>query len=138
MKLLLVAALLIAAPLASGQDAAPVSMAHAELEWTEMIPGVSFAAAHGDWSSEAHGKFVRIDPGIMAPLHVHTHAYHGVMLSGTLTHPYAGEDNPPELGPGAYFYAPGGAAHVTGCISDEPCVFYTHGDDLWDIAVVED
>lgn len=33
---------------------------------------------------------------------------------------------------------PAGSVHKTGCVSEEPCLFYTHGDEKWDIQVVEE
>ncbi len=41
------------------------------------------------------------------------------------------------MGPGDYWYVPGGMAHGNVCVSDEPCVFFTYGDALWDVEMVE-
>lgn len=106
-------------------------------EWTEIVPGIHFAAATGVWAEEAHGKFVRLEPGVATPLHTHTGAYHGVVVAGTVTNPFEGETNPPRMGPGSYWHVPGGAPHVTACVSEEPCLVYTHSDSAWDIAVVD-
>lgn len=108
-----------------------------EVEWTEIVPGVDFGAVYGAFTEEPHGKMVRFEPGMIAPMHTHTHAYHGVVVQGTVTNPYEGEDPPVEMGPGTYWYVPGGVAHKTGCVSEEPCLFYTHGDALWDIQLLE-
>ena len=110
----------------------------ADLQWTEMFPGVSFAPVYGDWSVEGHGKFVRFESGVEAPVHTHTNAYHGVVISGRLTNPYPDEADAPEMGPGTYWLVPGGAAHGNACVSEEPCLFYTYGDAAWDIAIVEE
>lgn len=56
---------------------------------------------------------------------------------GIVTNPYAGEEGEVEMGPGSYWYVPGGASHVTACVSEEPCLFYTYADGAWDIEVVE-
>lgn len=40
-------------------------------------------------------------------------------------------------GEARYWYVPGGAPHVTACVSQEPCLFYTYADGAWDIEVVE-
>lgn len=132
--------LLLAALATPGFAQAPagaVTRAPAGIEWTEIVPGVSFGALYGDWSAEAHGKLARFDPGLASPVHTHTHAYHGVVVSGTVSNPYPGEESPPEMGPGEYWFVPAGAAHVTSCVSTEPCLFYTHSDAAWDIELVE-
>lgn len=133
--LVLVAAL--ATPGFAQAPAEAITLAPAGIEWAEIVPGASFGALYGDWSAEAHGKLARFDPGFVSPVHTHTHAYHGVVVSGTVSNPYPGEESPPEMGPGDYWFVPGGAAHVTSCLSAEPCLIYTHSDAAWDIEVVE-
>ena len=130
-------ALLLAAPLATAQDG-PAYVPYADVEWTEIVPGIDLAAVYGDWQAEPHGKLVRFAPGAAAPMHTHTHAYRGVLLQGRLTNPYAGEADPPVMGPGDAWYVPGGEPHSNACVSEEPCLFYTHGDAAWDLALVED
>ncbi len=108
-----------------------------EVEWTEVAPGVAFGAVYGDWQAEPYGKLVRFDSGSAVPLHTHTHAYRGVMVTGRLMNPYVGEDDPPVLGPGDAWYVPGGVPHSNTCVSEEPCLFYTYGDTAWDVQIVE-
>jgi quercetin dioxygenase-like cupin family protein len=128
---------------AHAQVAAPAgpgggSIVHAsEVEWAEIIPGVRFAVVYGEWDKEAHGKLISFDPGARTPLHVHSGGYHGVVVEGIVTNPYAGEKGEVEMGPGTYWYVPAGVPHVTACVSEEPCVFYTYADGAWDIEVVE-
>lgn len=109
-----------------------------DVTWAEIVPGVSFGAVHGDWQAEAHSKLVRIDAGAAVPMHVHTHPYRGVVLEGRLTNPYPGESSPTAMGPGDSWFVPGGVAHSNACVSEEPCLFYTHADALWDVQLVED
>lgn len=127
---------LLAAPVAA-QDA-PSHTPYADAPWTEIAPGIAFAAVYGDWQAERHGKLIRFEAGASVPLHTHTHAYRGVVLQGRLTNPYADEHEPPVMGPGDTWRVPGGVPHRNACVSDEPCLFYTHGDAAWDLAVVED
>lgn len=132
----------VVAPEAVGQEVASETaetalIAQADLEWVEIIPGVEFAAVYGDWAEGAHAKFARFAPGMVAPLHTHTHAYHGVVVQGEFTNPYPGEEDV-VMGPGDYWYVPAGMAHGNECVSDEPCVFFTYGDAPWDIEIVED
>lgn len=110
----------------------------ADVEWTEIVPGVEFGTLFGTWSEEAHGKLARFQPGVMSPMHTHGAGYHGVVISGTVVNPYEGEEDPPEMGPGSYWSTPAGAVHATGCVSEEPCLVYAHMNSAWDIEVVED
>ncbi len=126
---------------AIGQEVAskadvPALIAHEDLEWVEIIPGVDFATVYGDWAEGAHAKFARFAPGMVAPLHTHTHAYHGVVVQGQFTNPYPGEEGI-VMGPGDYWYVPAGLAHGNECVSDEACIFFTYGDALWDVEMVE-
>lgn len=114
----------------------PEILPAAQLEWREMFPGVVFAPAYGDWEKGAHGKYVRFDTGTMVPMHTHTNAYHGVMISGRMANLYdAGKRV--EVGPGDYWYVAGARAHGHECLSKEPCFFYTYGDDLWNLQLLE-
>jgi len=105
--------------------------------FTEIAPFVKMAASHGDRASGAHGTFGIFRAGASSPPHTHTGAYHGVVISGTMTNPFGSEAKPPELGPGSYWYVPAGAEHVTSCISKEPCEFYFHAKDGFDFAPLE-
>lgn len=130
-------AFLLAGPATAQTPDGAILLEVDDVEWTEIIPGVDFGAVYGEFTEEGHAKLVRFEPGLVSPLHTHTNAYHGVVVQGTVTNPYEGEDSPVEMGPGTYWYVPGGAAHKTGCVSEEPCLFYTHADEGWDIQVVE-
>lgn len=125
----------VVAPAAAQSDDAVIRHVE-EVEWVEIVPGIRFAAEAGDWQSQAHAKLVKFDAGAATPLHTHTHPYHGVVISGTVTNPFDGEADPPELEAGDYWYVPGGAQHVTACVSEEPCLFYTHADHPFDLNVV--
>jgi quercetin dioxygenase-like cupin family protein len=123
------------APPAAPEGAAVVHAS--EVEWAEIVPGIRFAAVYGQWDREAHGKLVSADPGVRTPMHVHSGGYHGMVIEGTVTNPYAGEVGEVRMGPGTYWYVPAGAPHATACVSEEPCLFYTYADGAWDIEVVE-
>lgn len=108
-----------------------------QLQWREMIPNaVSFAPARGAWEKGAHAKFARVQPGATVPMHTHSRAYHGVLLSGRLTNLLDSGSTRVELAPGDYWYMADHRAHGHVCTSAEPCLAYTHSDGAWDITLV--
>lgn len=58
-------------------------------------------------------------------LHVHSSDYHLVLLQGTMKHRAEGEseEKAKPLGPGSYWFQPGGQAHADSCLSDECLMF---------------
>ncbi|HUP20953.1 MAG TPA: cupin domain-containing protein [Gemmatimonadota bacterium] len=121
----------------SAQSADPVMLDMDQVEWVEIVPGVDFGDVYGVFTEGAHGKLVRFEPGLESPPHTHSQPYHGMVLQGTVMNPYRDEADPPRMEVGDYFYVPGGMEHVTACVSEEPCLFYTHSDYAWDIEIVE-
>ncbi|MGI8704499.1 MAG: cupin domain-containing protein [Sphingomicrobium sp.] len=128
------AAMLVSASPALAQP--PENLAAAQLEWREMFSGVEFAPAYGDWEKQTHGKYVRFVPAAKVPMHMHSNPYHGVMISGRMANLYDGGKRV-EIDPGDYWYVAGARPHGHECLSSEPCFFYTYGDSLWDIELVE-
>jgi quercetin dioxygenase-like cupin family protein len=125
--------LVVAAAMCSTTHAhATETLDRADLRWQEMVPGVSFAPAYGDWNKEGHGKFVRILHGTEVPLHIHSNDYHAVVVAGRMANLFE-DGQRKEVGPGDYFYMRAGRPHAHDCISEEPCFFYTYGDGSWDI-----
>ena len=78
-------------------------------------------------------RFVR---GVEVPLHRHTNGYHGVAISGRLVNVFEGGAKV-ELAPGDYFHMAAMRAHAHECLSAEGCLFYTHGEQLWDFVPYE-
>lgn len=102
------------------------------ITYAEVAPFVQMGSAWGDRSKGAHGTFGIFKAGAASPVHTHSGAYHGVVISGVMTNPFDGETNPPRMGSGSYWHVPAGARHVTACVSKEPCVFYFHADSGFD------
>lgn len=111
-------------------------LARGDLQWREIVPGASFAAAYGDWEKGAHGKFVRIVNSAQIPLHVHSNEYRAVMISGRMVN-ILDAGTRVEVAPGDYFHMAAKRPHSHQCLTEEPCLFYTYGDGHWDIEVVE-
>ena len=65
------------------------------------------------------------EPGTKGPMHTHTADYHLVVIEGTMKHWAAGETEATAkpLGPGSYWFQPGGQPHADACISDK-CVMH--------------
>lgn len=131
-----VAAAAIAAFAAPSLAQAPDHLTVARLQWQTMFPGVDFAPAYGHWETEAHGKYVRFAPGTEVPMHTHTNAYHGVMISGRMANLFDGGARA-EVSPGDYWHIANARPHGHECLSKEPCLFYTYSDALWDLQLVE-
>jgi quercetin dioxygenase-like cupin family protein len=110
---------------------------HDALSFHQIAPFVKMAAAYGDRANGAHGTFGEFPGGASSPPHTHSGAYHGVVISGTMTNPFPGEGDPPTLAAGSYWYVPAGQPHVTACVSDEPCRFYFHAAGKFDFAPLD-
>lgn len=116
----------------------PAFVAPADVEWDVVLEdAVDFAALHGQWDAGPHAKLVRFQPHVASPPHRHGGAYHAVVIEGTVTNPIEGESSPVQMNAGHYWYVPAGTTHVTACVSDTPCLVYTHMDGAWDIEVIE-
>ena len=110
------------------------------LEWKTTADGVAFAALDGDRFAEAYHAMVRLPAGVVSPPHIKTGAMFGVMLQGRMRHYPAGADPAaaPEIGPGGYYKISGGLAHVSACVSAEPCVTYLYQDRAFDFLPVSE
>ncbi|SOS51439.1 conserved exported hypothetical protein [Tenacibaculum finnmarkense] len=103
-----------------------------ELEWTTAFDGfpIKFASANGSTFETAHGNFGKFPGGenFITPEHTHSNSYQAVVISGTMINPMGDEDSKKakRMRPGSYWYVPANQAHTTGCVSEEPCVFYSY------------
>jgi quercetin dioxygenase-like cupin family protein len=126
------------APAATGESAfdpaGTVAKQADAFQFDTITPFLKFAAAYGDRATGAHGKFGIIPAKTASPSHIHHGAYHGVVIQGQMTDGFNHEANPPVLGPGSYWYVPSEVVHITACVSETPCLFYTHSDAKFDFA----
>lgn len=117
---------------AAAQPAAPagITVAIDDLKFTPM--DVRRPDSHQMallWGDPASGpsamliRFKRID----LPLHAHSADYHLLVVQGTMKHWDLDETaaDGKLLGPGSYWYQPGGRAHRDACVSDECLVYLT-------------
>ena len=102
------------------------------IKFENINPAIRMGAAWGDRSKGKHGTFGKFPAEFITPFHTHSGAYHGVVLKGVMTNPFEGEQNPPNIGPGSYWYVPANAVHATACVSATPCEFYFHAEAAFD------
>lgn len=98
----------------------------------------------GDRTSGAHGTLGVFPPGFVAPPHVHTAGYEGVVIRGEMTNPFgtelevlfdANEGNDhgsTRLPPGSYWNVPAQGQHTTTCVGPEVCWFYFYSESAFD------
>ncbi len=81
------------------------------------------AVLGGDPATGPSDMLMRFPRGEGVP-HVHTSDYRLVVIEGTMTHVQAGVEGPRKpLGPGSFWFQPGGQAHIDGCLSDQCTMF---------------
>lgn len=88
------------------------------------------------WETTPEG--VRLPAGTISPPHVKSANMFGVMLQGEMIH-YANGDDPDAarvIGPGSYYRISSGLAHISACVSDEPCIAYLYQDGAFDFQPV--
>ena len=110
----------------------------ADLKWVSEpeVPAVQTAVVWGDPKKGAHGAFNKFPAGFEVPLHSHTHDAHVVVVSGTMIEtPEGGAAK--ELGPGSYFFMPGGNRHTTACKAGSECVVYRSSAGIWDVKTAQ-
>lgn len=138
-SILMAASLVGSAALA--QDAFDPAMPKAtpgdQLSFFNLNEAIQMADAYGSLTTGAHGTFGKFPANFDAGAHTHTGAYHGIVIKGVMTNPFKDETNPPQMGPGSYWYVPAGMAHSTACISDEPCEFFFFANSGFDFEPVQ-
>ena len=110
-----------------------------EFAWETTPEGVAFAPLQGDRFAESYQALVRLPAGTVSPPHVKTANMYGVMLQGEMIHYLSGEDPAAtrRIGPGSFYSIDGGAAHVSACVSEAPCIAYVYQDGAFDFLPVQ-
>lgn len=106
--------------------------------WQTTPEGVAFSALQGDRFAEPYQALVKLPAGTISPPHVKSANMFGVMLQGEMTHYAVGEDpdTAKAIGPGAYYSISSGLAHVSACVSNEPCIAFLYQDGAFDFLPV--
>ncbi len=102
--------------------------------WETTPEGVAFSALQGDRFAEPYQALVRLPGGMSSPPHVKSANMFGVMLQGEMIR-YANGDDPAlarVIGSGSYYSISSGLAHISACVSDEPCITYLYQDGAFE------
>lgn len=100
-------------------------------------PGIMFASLWGNMDKGAYGVLVKFPAGTKHPLHTHTSDIKAVVISGTFYYaPEGGTEQ--RLGPGSYFFVPGGSKHMSGSTDDGPCEIFQESAGKFDMMSAEE
>ena len=134
LELRLARALVVAAALATGSSALanpkkPMVVVPADgARYVPVDPArpdaAQMAVLHGDPARGPSAMLLKFKK-VSGVMHVHTSDYHLLLVKGTMKHRAKGqsEASAPPLGPGSYWFQPGGQPHADSCLSEE-CVMY--------------
>lgn len=118
-------ALAVAALAAQAADEPSISVPNAQLHWFDTGVGpLKAAPAYGDLAKGPHSTFVRLPPGFVSPLHIHTGDYYGVVVSGVVANEVDAKVPDRPLPPGSYWFQKGNVNHVTKCLSTTECIVF--------------
>ena len=96
-----------------------------QIEWFPTPVGAA-APLWGNMQKTAYGRLSKWNSGTKSPMHMHSNAYHSVILSGTFENVMADTKQVQKHTAGSYYYMPANTKHLTRCVSAEPCVMYLH------------
>lgn len=139
MKHLLLTSSMALASLATLASADQIRLlSSSDFDWQITPEGVAFAALQGDRFSDAYQALVRLPAGTVSSPHVKSANMFGVMLEGEMIHyPHDADSAAARvIGPGSFYSIAAGAAHVSACVSDIPCVAYLYQDGAFDFVPV--
>ena len=127
---------------ANGQDQETHEATHTaadEVQWGPTPFGPEASPVSGDFSAGAHVTFMRIKGGIQTPLHLHSHSYVGIVVSGTMRHWLPGfPETEKDLPAGSHWSIPANAEHISACLEGEDCIAAVIQDEFFDFTAVED
>lgn len=110
-----------------------------DFDWEVTPEGVAFASLQGDRFQESYQAMVRLPAGTVSPPHIKSANMFGVMLQGEMIH-YASDEDPDTaqiIGSGSFYSVPSGLAHISACVSVEPCIAYLYQDAAFDFSPVQ-
>lgn len=121
-------AMLLAAPATlAGDLEGHIARPLADLNFQTLGEGpLEIAVLSGDPRTGPSAFMLKFPPNFPGGMHVHTHGYHGVVISGASKHWVEGESeaDAPLQRPGDYWYQAGGQLHQDSFPTDEPTIIY--------------
>jgi quercetin dioxygenase-like cupin family protein len=117
----------------SAQRSRAVVRPASEIRWKDVpdIEGVKRSVIWGNPEKTAYGALEKMPASASLTSHWHSYDVSVVMLSGTLVITLEGKP-PQELGPGSYYFLPGGLKHTQACKGGEDCVVFVMQSGLDD------
>lgn len=116
----------------------PHRTAAGEIKWGETPFGPLASSVFGDFAKGEHVTYIKFPAGMTTPLHVHTHDYVGIVISGTTRH---FEPDKPEtkkdLPVGSHWSIPAGLPHVSECLPGSDCVMAIYQSASFDFQPVD-
>lgn len=99
--------------------------------------GTQVAVLSGDPANGPSAIIIKRKKG-EGRMHIHSSDYHGVLLQGMVKHWSEGEEEKDAklLGPGSYWFQPGGQGHADACLSDE-CLIFVKWEGKMDGRLIE-
>jgi len=110
--------------------ALPIVVAYEDADFRPLVAGrpdgPAIAVLSGDPDRGPSTMLMRL-PRMTGRMHTHSADYHLVVLEGRMKHWSAGESEATarELGPGGYWFQPGGRPHADSCLSQRCVMFIT-------------
>jgi quercetin dioxygenase-like cupin family protein len=95
------------------------------LDPNQTVGGPTMSVLWGDPKKGPSGVLVRLPGEGEIPMHLHSAAYHAVLISGTWLHGF-GTDEPVAMKPGDYWFQPARQPHLDRCRAGEDCVVLLH------------
>lgn len=108
-----------------------------QLQWVD-IGGPQAAKVSGDFTAGRHVMLVKFAAGMKTPLHIHSHDYVGIVVSGVARHYVPGKpETEVDLPAGSHWFIPANLPHISECLPGAECIFGLYQDDAFDFITVE-
>lgn len=106
----------------AGQDKSKRTQVQ-DLIWFETPFGPMASPVLGDFASGQHITYIKFSAGMTTPVHAHSEAYTGMVITGVTRHYEPGRpETEVELPAGSHWYIPANLPHVSECLPGAECV----------------
>lgn len=109
----------------------------ADVKWVD-IGGPQAANVSGDFATGRHLMLIKFAAGMKTPLHIHSHDYAGIVVSGVARHYIPGKpETEVDLPAGSHWFIPANLPHISECLPGAECIFALYQDDAFDFITVQ-